>query len=204
MNFWYFIGKTFLPQLTWRRAVTDKIVYLTFDDGPHPAITPWVMDELEKVGARGTFFAVGDNIRKFPEVRDEVYKRGHRMENHTMHHVKGWQLSKDEYLMDVQRFTDFVTDDFGFGLFRPPFGQINFSAISQLKLNYEIIMWDVLTKDYLPQLNTYKAQKRIQKATRSGSIIVFHDSEKAEKNLKILLPEYLQFLRAEGYKMEVL
>ena len=204
LNYWYFIGKTFLPKLTWRREVAEKVVYLTFDDGPHPTITPWVMEELEKVGAKGTFFMVGDNIRKYPHILDLVYKNGHGEGNHTMHHVKGWDMSAEEYVEDIRRFTDYVADDFGYGLFRPPFGQINFRAMNKICEHYEVIMWDILTKDYLKTLNISRAQKRIRKATRPGSIIVFHDSEKAEKQLKQLLPEYLRFLQSEGYRMEVL
>jgi len=201
LNFWYTIGKTFLPQLTWRRKVDEKVVYLTFDDGPHPAITPWVMTELENVGAKATFFAVGDNAVKYPEVVTAINTRNHQLGNHTQHHIKGWQVLKEEYLHDIALCDKTIA---GSKLFRPPYGQINFKSIALLSLDYEIIMWDILTKDYLPRLNTNRAQKRIQKATRPGSIIVFHDSEKAEKNLKILLPEYLQFLKSEGYLMKLL
>jgi peptidoglycan/xylan/chitin deacetylase (PgdA/CDA1 family) len=201
LNFWYLIGKTFLPQLTWRRKVDEKIVYLTFDDGPHPTITPWVMDELDNVGAKGTFFVVGDNAVKYPAIVSEIKARNQKLANHTQHHTKGWKVSKDAYLQEVQWGNESIG---GGNLFRPPYGQINFKAIKSLKRNYEIIMWDILTKDYLPRLNTKSAQKRIQKATRPGSIVVFHDSEKAVNNLKILLPEYLQFLKQEGYQMKTL
>jgi peptidoglycan/xylan/chitin deacetylase (PgdA/CDA1 family) len=201
LNFWYFIGKTFLPKLTWRREVTEKVVYLTFDDGPHPTITPWVMNELDKVGAKGTFFVVGENAERYPDTLAGLRAKGHMVANHTQHHIKGWINSKEVYLKDIEDCAKVLGNK---RLFRPPFGQINFKAIDELKGSYELIMWDVLTKDYLRSLNTKRAQPRIQKATNSGSIIVFHDSENAEKNLKALLPEYLQFLKSEGYKMEVL
>lgn len=201
LNFWYFIGTTFLPKLTWRREVTEKVVYLTFDDGPHPTITPWVMNELDKVGAKGTFFVVGENAERYPETISDLRDKGHVVANHTHHHMKGWRNSKEVYLKDIEDCAKVLGNK---RLFRPPFGQINFKAIGELKKSYELIMWDVLTKDYLTYLNINRAQPRIQKATASGSIIVFHDSENAEKNLKALLPEYLQFLKSEGYKMEVL
>jgi peptidoglycan/xylan/chitin deacetylase (PgdA/CDA1 family) len=201
LNFWYFIGKTFLPKLTWRREVTEKVVYLTFDDGPHPTITPWVMEELEKVGAKGTFFVVGENAERYPDTLAEVRAKGHVVANHTHHHIKGWRNSKQVYLKDIEDCAKVLGSK---RLFRPPFGQINFKAIDELKLSYELIMWDVLTKDYLKMSNRKYAMRRIKRATTSGSIIVFHDSEKAEKNLKALLPKYLEFLKEEGYKMETL
>ncbi len=201
MNFWYTIGKTFLPQLTWRRDVAGKVVYLTFDDGPHPTITPWVLAELDKAGAKGTFFVVGANAARYPGTIAQLRAGQHRVANHTYHHVKGWNMSADEYLKEIELCEAEIGTQ---SLFRPPFGRVNFRAIAQIKKQYEIIMWDVLTKDYLKSLNVSAAQKRIQKATKPGSIIVFHDSEKAEKQLKQLLPEYLQFLKKEGYEMKVL
>ena len=177
---------------------------MTFDDGPHPTITPWVMDELAKVGAKATFFAVGDNVLKFPQIAEQVVANGHRLENHTMHHVKGWRMNEKEYLDEIQQCADVLKSDVENKLFRPPFGQINLKAIDQINENYEVIMWDVLTKDYLKGLDVNQAQKRIQKDTVCGSIVVFHDSKKAEENLRALLPKYLQFLKSEGYRMEVL
>ncbi|MBT6235351.1 MAG: polysaccharide deacetylase family protein [Bacteroidetes bacterium] len=201
MNIWYTIGKTFLPQLTWRRKVTDKIVYLTFDDGPHPQITPWVIDELDKVGAKGTFFMVGDNVRKHTDTFTLVKNSNNATGNHTMHHVKGWNMSAADYSQDIAQCDQQMNAQ---RLFRPPFGRINFKAIKAISQDKEIIMWDVLTKDYLPGLQISRALARIKKQTRPGSIIVFHDSEKAELNLKALLPPYLQFLKQEGYQMHTL
>ena len=201
MNFWKSIGSFFLPQLTWTREVADKEVFLTFDDGPHPQITPWVMAELDKVGAKATFFVVGENAEKYFSIVDEMQKSGHRVGNHTHRHIKGWRVSTKKYLEDIADCEDYLTDN---TLYRPPYGQINFGAIPTIKKNYEIIMWDVLTKDYLPRLNVKRALKRIKKATKPGSIIVFHDSVKAETNLKAMLPDYLKFLEEEGYKISVL
>ena len=201
LNFWKSIGSFFLPQLTWTREVADKEVFLTFDDGPHPQITPWVMAELDKVGAKATFFVVGENAEKYFSIVDEMQKSGHRVGNHTHRHIKGWRVSTKKYLEDIADCEDYLTDN---TLYRPPYGQINFGAIPTIKKNYEIIMWDVLTKDYLPRLNEKRTLKRIKKATKPGSIIVFHDSVKAETNLKAMLPDYLKFLEEEGYKISVL
>jgi peptidoglycan/xylan/chitin deacetylase (PgdA/CDA1 family) len=176
-------------------------VFLTFDDGPHPQITPWVMAELDKVGAKATFFVVGENAEKYFSIVDEMQKSGHRVGNHTHRHIKGWRVSAKKYLEDIADCEDYLTDN---TLFRPPYGQINFGAIPTIKKNYEIIMWDVLTKDYLPRLNVKRALKRIKRATKPGSVIVFHDSVKAETNLKAMLPDYLKFLEEEGYKISVL
>ena len=201
LNFWYTIGKTFLPTLTWRRSEDTKVVYLTFDDGPHPDITRWVIQELDKVGAKASFFVVGENAQTYPDVLSELEKNGHSIGNHTYHHLKGWGISTAAYIQDIEQCNDVIHEK---RLFRPPFGRINFGAIKPLSKEFEIVMWDVLTKDYLKGLNTKKAQKRIQRATKTGSIIVFHDSIKANLNLKVLLPDYLQFLAKEGYEMRAL
>ncbi len=201
LNFWYSIGKTFLPKLTWRKGVNEQTVYLTFDDGPHPEITPWVMNELDKVGANGTFFVVGDNVVKYPGIVPELRKRKNLVANHTFHHVKGWRLNAEQYLNEIAACDEVIGNS---GLFRPPFGQINFKAIPLILQKNEIIMWDVLSKDYLPGLNIRRALARIKRQTRPGSIVVFHDSKKAETNLKAMLPEYLKFLKDNGYQMKVL
>ena len=201
MNFWKSIGSFFLPQLTWTREVADKEVFLTFDDGPHPEITPWVVNELDKVGAKATFFVVGENAQRYFTLVDKMQKSGHRVGNHTHRHIKGWRVSSNVYLEDIANCENYLTEN---TIFRPPYGQINFASIPAIRKKYEVIMWDVLSKDYLKRLNVKRALKRIKKATKPGSIIVFHDSVKAETNLKAMLPNYLKFLEEERYKMSVL
>ena len=201
LNFWKSIGSFFLPQLTWTREVADKEVFLTFDDGPHPEITPWVVNELDKVGAKATFFVVGENAQRYFTLVDKMQKSGHRVGNHTHRHIKGWRVSSKVYLEDIANCENYLTEN---TIFRPPYGQINFASIPAIRKKYEVIMWDVLSKDYLKRLNVKRALKRIKKATKPGSIIVFHDSVKAETNLKAMLPNYLKFLEEEGYKMSVL
>jgi peptidoglycan/xylan/chitin deacetylase (PgdA/CDA1 family) len=189
-----------LPQLIWNKTREDKMVYLTFDDGPHPTITPWVLKELDKVNAKATFFVVGENALKFPETMDLIRSKGHTIGNHTQHHIKGWNVSAKEYIEDILACEESIGVN---GLFRPPYGRINFKSISLLK-SYDIVMWDLLSKDYLPGLDTAKSLKRMKKKTNGGTIAVFHDSAKAETNLKVMLPEYLQFLNQSGYAMNSL
>lgn len=190
-----------MPQLTWRRKVTQKEVFLTFDDGPHPEITPWVIQTLDKVDAKATFFIVGENASRYFDVLEQLKRSGHHVANHTYKHIKGWRTTSDKYLEDIAQCEDYLTNN---ALFRPPYGQINFRAIPAIQRDYEIIMWDVLTKDYLPHLNIKRTLRKIKKHTKPGSIIVFHDSTKAEKNLKALLPPYLTYLKEEGYNMSIL
>ena len=175
-------------------------MYVTFDDGPHPQITPWVLDQLDRYHAKATFFVVGDNAERYPELIEEISHRGHAIGNHTQHHVKGFGMTADAYIQEIELCNQFIPER---RLFRPPYGRINIASIKLLG-EYKIIMWDVLSRDYLKRLDIKSALQRIKKNTVSGSIAVFHDSEKAEKNMKLLLPEYLAFLKDEGYKMEKL
>lgn len=201
LNIWSNIGKTFLPSLTWQREESEKVVYLTFDDGPHPTITPWVHALLAQYDSKGTFFVVGENAEKYPEVMDLLQANGHAIGNHTQHHMKGWGKSKEAYLQDIEMCAQIINHK---RLFRPPFGRINFRAMTEICAQYEVIMWDVLTKDYLPSLNHVRALERIKKDTQPGSIVVFHDSMKAESNLRVLLPQYLTYLKENGYSMKAL
>jgi peptidoglycan/xylan/chitin deacetylase (PgdA/CDA1 family) len=156
---------------------------------------------LDKVGAKATFFVVGENAQRYFTLVDKMQKSGHRVGNHTHRHIKGWRVSSNVYLEDIANCENYLTEN---TIFRPPYGQINFASIPAIRKKYEVIMWDVLSKDYLKRLNVKRALKRIKKATKPGSIIVFHDSVKAETNLKAMLPNYLTFLEEEGYKMSVL
>lgn len=201
LNFWYHTSRFVFPSLTWRRRVKGKVVYLTFDDGPDPEVTPWVMQELDASDAKATFFTVGDNAKKYPEIITELRERGHHVANHTYNHLKGWTTSKKRYLQNVEQCAEVIGEK---TLFRPPYGQLDWRMIPNLTKEYEVIMWDVLAKDYLKNLNIQRALQRMKKQTRSGSIVVFHDSKKMEPNLRQLLPQYLGFLKSNGYKMEVL
>lgn len=206
-----------IPSCTWRKEGTDKVVYLTFDDGPHPIITPWVVELLGKYNAKATFFCVGDNIRKYPEVCTKLLMEGHAIGNHTMHHIKGWKTGLKHYLGDVNDCQALIQTLKGYEnmceptkphptkLFRPPYGQIRPSQIRSLKnQGYNIIQWSLLSCDYDPNLNINRSLSALKKGTEAGSIVVFHDSEKAEKQLKQLLPQYLEHLNSEGYLFNIL
>lgn len=190
-----------IPFVTWKVKTNDKIVYLTFDDGPHPTITPWVLNELMKAKAKATFFCVGDNVVKHPHILNLTQQHGHTLGNHTMHHQNGWKLSTKEYLQEVGECANVLPTK----LFRPPYGRITISQAHALKkLGYKIIMWDVLTCDYEQNLNIEQTLSSCKKLIKNGSIIVMHDSEKAEKNMKQILPELLSWLSQNDFSCEVL
>lgn len=190
-----------IPFVTWKVKTNDKIVYLTFDDGPHPTITPWVLNELEKAGAKATFFCVGDNVVKYPEVIKLIQQQGHALGNHTMHHQNGWKLNTEKYLKEIDECAKVLPTK----LFRPPYGRITISqALALKKLGYDIIMWDVLTCDYEQNLDIEQTLNACKKGITNGSIIVLHDSEKAQKNMEKILPELLSWLTQNNFLCEAL
>jgi len=202
-----------IPSCTWRKEGQGKVIYLTFDDGPHPEISAWVMDELKKHQIKATFFCVGDNLRKFPEIAKRLLTEGHQIGNHTMHHIKGWKYNNDDYLEDVENCEkeirkiqeQFENKTAQPRLFRPPYGQIKPSQIKLLReRGYEIIQWSDLSCDYDKHLNYEKSLSALVKNAKPGSIVVFHDSEKAEHQLKQILPSYLEAMLAEGFTFETL
>lgn len=188
------------PNLIWQMDTTDKIVYLTFDDGPHPDITQWVIKELKTHDMKATFFCVGDNAKKFPETLQMIKDNGHLLGNHTMHHIKGWKNNTADYVKDVQSCAEYIDSLY----FRPPYGRIKNDQVKALKSDYKIVMWSLLSCDFDPKLNQELAYNQLVKKTKKGSIVVFHDSLKAEKNLKFLLPKYLNFLKENGYQCHTL
>lgn len=177
-----------------------KVVYLTFDDGPHPEITPWVIDLLKQYEMKASFFVVGDNARKYPDTLQLIKESGHSIGNHTMHHIKGWKSTTSDYIEDINLCDKYFTTN----LFRPPYGQIKLNQIKLLKKNYQIVMWSILSCDFEQKLNQQKALRGLKESTKNGSIIVFHDSVKAEVNLRYLLPLYLKFLKDNGYTCKAL
>ncbi|MFM7639011.1 MAG: polysaccharide deacetylase family protein [Bacteroidota bacterium] len=195
------------PSCTWRREVSEKVVFLTFDDGPHPRITPWVLDTLRQYDARATFFCVGDNIQKFPEVARLALEDGHTLANHTMHHVKGWRFAADAYLEEVMACEEVlaaVGAETG-RLFRPPYGKITLRQTRALKARgYEVVQWSNLSCDYDRNLIVDRSLQALLNHSKPGSIVVFHDSEKAENQLKYLLPKYLEGMKSIGYTFRAL
>lgn len=202
---WYlsipkWIQKCF-PSLVWQAPSTkEAVVYLTFDDGPHPEITPWVLNELKQRGLKASFFCVGDNVRKFPETYQQILNEGHITGNHTMHHMKGWSNSTETYTQNTTEAAQYIKSK----LFRPPYGRISRAQIKALLPEYTIVMWSLLSGDFNPQLNIPKALNQIKRKTQNGSIVVFHDSIKSEAQMKQLLPDYLDYLIANAYTCKTL
>lgn len=181
----------------WRINPAEKSVYLTFDDGPNPKVTPLVLDILDKFGVKATFFCVGENVKKYPEVFREVKRRGHTVGNHTFNHLKGYKSSTQEYVKNVWKADEYVHSN----LFRPPHGRIKLSQIRTLKKDFKIIMWDFITYDFDSKVTPDAILKEVKKRTRNGSIVIFHDSLKAEKNMLAALPKALEFWKEEGYEI---
>lgn len=202
----------FFPDFTWRRKTDGrKVLYLTFDDGPVPEITPFVLQTLKDFSARATFFCVGDNIRKYPEIFLQLLEEGHRVGNHSFHHLNGLKESNTAYWKDIQQCREIIKQfknaenvEPGPMLFRPPYGRIRRSQYLPLLADYQLIMWDVLSADYDSSLSPEKCLEKSVYYSRKGSIIVFHDNPKAFGSLKWVLPRYLAHFSAKGYTFEVL
>lgn len=210
MNFWiktHPVIKILFPNYVWSIPNTQKKVFLTFDDGPIPEITEWVLSELTKFNVKATFFCIGDNIGKYPEIFKEIIASGHQVGNHTFNHLNGWKTSDATYIQNIEKCSDEILR-MGFGkpnLFRPPYGKIKPSQSLLLrKSGYKIIMWDILSADFDQKTAPEQCLKNVLSNIATGSIIVFHDSVKAFPNLKYALPKTLEFLSENGYQCEVL
>lgn len=188
------------PQAIWRMNPKEKAVYLTFDDGPIPDITPWVLDLLDKYNIKATFFMVGDNVRKHPKEYDMVVSRGHRIGNHTFNHIRGFGIRTKHYLANTNKANELLKTD----LFRPPHGHMRMKQYYVLRHYYKIVMWDLVTRDYSKRMNGAQVLENVKHYVRNGSIITFHDSIKAEKNLKYALPKAIEWLLEQGYEFKVL
>lgn len=195
---WLF--ESLFPNYVWKVKTNKKIIYLTFDDGPIPEITPWVLDLLDHYEAKGTFFCVGENISKNPGVFNSILSQGHSVGNHTYNHVNGWKTPNETYLGNFKKSERVHKTK----LFRPPYGRIKKKAAEQILDTHQIIMWSVLTKDYSQTTSPEKCLERAIKQTKSGSIVLFHDSLKAEKNLRYALPKFLEYFSKKGYTFEAL
>lgn len=188
------------PKAHWRFHTDRKVVYLTFDDGPIPEITPWVLDLLDKYNIKATFFCVGDNVRKYPEVYQEVLRRGHQTGNHTFHHIQGLRKWTKNYAKDVEEADKLIQSN----LFRPPHGHLRIAQYYYLLRKYKIIMWDVVTRDYSKLKTADDVWENVKRYTRNGSILVFHDSLKAGDRMKEALPKSIEWLLQEGYTFELI
>lgn len=186
------------PEALWRikRRGGSKVVYLTFDDGPIPEQTPWVLDVLDRYGIKATFFMVGDNVRRYPHLLDEIRRRGHSYGNHTMHHLQGMKVKARRYLRDVSEAAALIDSS----LFRPPHGLIRWKQAKALKEHYNIVMYDLVTRDYSCKLTPEDVLNNVKRYSRNGSIIVFHDSLKAAANMRPALPAAIEWLLEQGYE----
>ena len=193
----------FYPTLTWHKNRKEKSIYLTFDDGPIPVVTSYVLNTLKKFNAKATFFCIGENIDKYPEIYAEVISEGHMVGNHTYNHLKGWNTDNNDYLNNIKKCSELT----GSKLFRPPYGRIKKSQISAINEQIpetEIVMWDVLSGDFDQTISTQTCINNVLKNSRNGSIIVFHDSIKAFDRLEHSLPVILDTLNNNGFIFKVL
>jgi peptidoglycan-N-acetylglucosamine deacetylase len=209
---WYWIKtnrliKRVFSNYVWEIPTVENKVYLTFDDGPTPEITTWVLNQLKEYNAKATFFCIGENIQKHPEIFQSILQNGHSVGNHTFNHLNGWKTKSSDYIENVRLCKEAIrqqtTDNPK--LFRPPYGKIRKSQASLLRREgYKIIMWDVLSADFDSGISPEKCLQNVTRNTQSGSIVVFHDSVKSFKNLEFTLPKYLTFLKQNNYVCEVI
>ncbi len=204
--------KRIFPNYVWDFSSKDKTLYLTFDDGPTPEITAWTLNILKNYNAKATFFCIGNNVKKHPDIFNSIITEGHHIGNHTHNHLKGWKTSKTNYIKDVQQAQHCINTtiigneiDLKTTLFRPPFGKIkNSQAKTLIALGYKIIMWSVISVDWEQKLPKEQCLKNVIKHTTNGNIIVFHDSLKASKNMQYTLPKVLEHFSNKGYTFKAI
>jgi peptidoglycan/xylan/chitin deacetylase (PgdA/CDA1 family) len=195
----------------WGIPNNENSVYLTFDDGPTPEITQWTLLQLKKYNAKATFFCIGNNVEKHPEIFNSVIQQGHAIGNHTFNHLNGWKTETETYIKNAKQCEIRISNqqseinNLKSKLFRPPYGKIKSKQAKKLmELGYKIIMWDVLSADFDSSITPEKCLNNVISNVQSGSIIVFHDSVKGFKNLEYVLPKTLEFLKQNGYKCEAI
>jgi peptidoglycan-N-acetylglucosamine deacetylase len=189
------------PNCVWDFAINEKKIFLTFDDGPHETITPFILDELKKYNAKATFFCIGKNVQLYPAIYKRILAEGHAVGNHTQHHLNAWKVSNENYAADINLASQHIATN----LFRPPYGKINnhqIVALKNLQKPLHTIMWSVLSGDFDEKLSPQKCLQNVLKFTKQGSIIVFHDSEKAKNNVCFTLPKVLQNFDEKGFVFE--
>jgi len=199
--------KKLYPSLTWEKPTDKKILYLTFDDGPHPTATTFVLDELKKYNAKATFFCIGKNVVQHTDIYKRILDEGHKAGNHTFNHLNGWKVSNEKYLENIFEAAKHIDSN----LFRPPYGRITRFQIKLLQeksttssASFKIIMWSVLSGDFDPQLSPRKCLEHVLLHSKPGSIIVFHDSTKAWEKMSFALPKVLEHFSKEGFSFAAL
>ena len=190
----------FYKGVTFRRGDKEKVIYITFDDGCVPEVTPQILQILDRYNVKATFFVVGENAAKYPELLQDVRSRGHRIGNHTFNHNEGKNTTTAEYIASVAKANLYLQTD----IFRPPYGLMTRQQRQYIGKNYEIILWDLITHDYDKRITPAEIMQRIKQCTRNGSIVNFHDSVKAAPNTLIVLPEALDYWQSQGYRFATL
>lgn len=187
--------QSFFPNFVWKMPSKDKSIYLTFDDGPVPEVTPWVLKTLEDYGAKATFFCVGENVKNNPDIFASILEQGHSVGSHTFNHLNGWSTENIKYFHNVRRGAYEVKSE----LFRPPYGRLMPKQAMFLQRHYDIVMWDVLSGDFDPTISRERCLNNVIDNASEGSIVVFHDNIKANDNLEYALPRVLEHFIKEGY-----
>lgn len=186
------------PKAVWRMDKHEHSVYLTFDDGPIPESTPFILDTLREFGIKATFFMVGENVSKYPYLYQQIIDEGHQVGNHSFNHISGFRHSHDEYRRNVEKANELIHSRF----FRPPHGWLRWPQYHWMRKHYDIIMWDVVTRDYSRLLTADDVVDNVRRYTRNGSIITFHDSLKSIEKLKTALPASIKWLMEQGYEFK--
>lgn len=194
LSWWLFRGAL------WRMNPNEKSVYLTFDDGPIPESTPFILDTLSHYGIKATFFLVGDNARRYPELTKKIVEQGHRLGNHTFHHLGGFKHLTSTYVADTHQADNYIHSN----LFRPPHGVMTLFEYARLRKQFQVVMWDVVSRDYSRKITSCDVINNVKRFTRNGSIISFHDSLKSINKLKTALPECIEWMAEQGYEFKTL
>lgn len=191
-----YVAKLIYPSLVWDMPSNENKIYLTFDDGPHPAITPMVLKILDKYDAKATFFCVGENIEKYPDTFQLIEQSGHTVGNHSHNHLNGWKTSNSKYYKNIKKSKQLINSN----LFRPPYGRISPAQIKHLKKEYKIIMWSVLSYDFDARVSKEECLNLSINNSAAGTIIVFHDSEKAKEKMLFAIEGYLKHFTKRGFE----
>lgn len=195
------IVRAFYPTVLWRKDKNKKVIYLTFDDGPTEELTHWILNTLDEFGIKATFFCIGNNAENHPEIVDEIREKGHSVGIHGYEHRRGLYKDNEVFFSDIEKSKNIIKSN----LFRPPHGNITPRQAKKLKdLGYNVVLWDVITRDYNTRLPEEKVLDIAKRYTRNGSIVVFHDSLKAEKNMKYAFPKAVKYWLDNGYTFETL
>jgi peptidoglycan/xylan/chitin deacetylase (PgdA/CDA1 family) len=186
--------------LLWQVKTGEKTVYLTFDDGPIPELTDEILEILGNYNAKGTFFCVGENVNRYPEIYDKILEKGHSTGNHTHRHLKGWSTNYKDYMNDIREAAKCIAS----GLFRPPYGLMTYKQAKSLSKAFKVVMWSVLTRDFDPAVSKEECLQTALEGLKPGAIIVFHDNLKAREKVQYALPRLLEHMEREGYRSEKL